>query len=196
MSADSRMGLPGVMVDPTRGRLKAGELIPLVYQELRSAARRQLDRLNPANSFAPTSLVHEAYVRLTGKDLHWDGARHFYFAAARAMHDVLVERARAQASQKRGGGRHRLDLDKLTNAVQSPGPEILALSEALGALEQIDSRKHQIVMLRFFGGLTCPQCAAAINRSQRSVERDWRYARAWLRKRLTDDASHGGGDDT
>ena len=125
-------------------------------------------------------------MRLTGKVAQWDGSRHFLFAAARAMHDIVVERAREKASQRRGGGRRRLQLENLVLAHESPCDEILALSEALGELERVDPRKHHVVLLRFFGGCNVDEAASAMELSASTVEREWRFARAWLHKRLSD----------
>jgi RNA polymerase sigma factor (TIGR02999 family) len=186
MSIESTSTLADLTDAVARGTRGPEELLPMVYEELRRVARRQLAGLAHGNTLQPTSLVHEAYVRLIGKDLKWQGARHFFFAAARAMHDIVVEHARAKASLKRGGGRRRLDLERLVVAYETPCDEILALSDALAELEQRDPRKHQIVMLRFFGGLTSQECADAVELSTRTIEREWRYARAWLHKRLSD----------
>ena len=165
----------------------AGELLALVYDELRCAARAKLAALAPGQTLQPTALVHEAYLRLIDKaGPEWDGRRHFFFAAARAMHDIIVEHARTKASQRRGGGRRRLELENLVLAHESPCDEILALSEALGELERADARKHRVVLLRFFGGCNLDEAAAAMDLSPSTVEREWRFARAWLHKRLSD----------
>jgi RNA polymerase sigma factor (TIGR02999 family) len=176
--------------DPTRvaplRRQSGEELLPQVYEQLRQLARARLAALGPGQTLQATSLVHDAYVRLTGKGADWDGARHFLFAAARAMHDIIVERARSKASQRRGGGRQRLDLETLVIAHEAPCDEILALSEALGELARADERKHRVVLLRFFGGCNVEEVAAALELSPSTVEREWRFARAWLHKRLSD----------
>jgi RNA polymerase sigma factor (TIGR02999 family) len=147
--------------------------------------RARLAQLAPGQTLGPTALVHEVYVRLAGKEQDFDGARHFFFAAARAMHDLVVERARQKASFKRGGDRKRLDLDKLVIAHESPPEEIVALAEALGELEQLDARKHRLVLLRFFAGCTNEQAANAMQLSSSTAAREWRYARAWLHQRLS-----------
>ena len=127
-------------VVPSR-RQSGEELLPQVYEQLRQLARARLAALGPGQTLQATSLVHDVYVRLTGKGAQWDGSRHFLFAAARAMHDIVVEHAREKASLRRGGGRRRLDLETLVIAHEAPCEEILALSEALGELEQI-GRAH------------------------------------------------------
>src|SRR5687767_11859262 len=167
-------------------RQSGEELLPQVYEQLRQLARARLAELGPGQTLQATALVHDAYVRLMGKGANWDGSRHFLFAAARAMHDIIVERARAKSSQRRGGGRRRLDLETLVIAHEAPCEEILALSEALGELERVEPRKHRVVLLRFFGGCNVEQAASALELSPSTVEREWRFARAWLHKRLSD----------
>jgi RNA polymerase sigma factor (TIGR02999 family) len=164
----------------------ADELLPQVYEQLRQLARARLAELGPGQTLQATSLVHDAYVRLTGKGANWDGSRHFLFAAARAMHDIIVEHARSKASQRRGGGHRRLDLETLVVAHEAPCEEILALSEALGELARTDPRKHRVVLLRFFGGCNVEEAASALELSPSTVEREWRFARAWLHQRLSD----------
>jgi RNA polymerase sigma factor (TIGR02999 family) len=180
---------PGPVWEPhglaTRGAQSAEELLPLVYNELRQLARARLAQLAPGQTLGPTALVHDVYVRLAGKEQNFDGARHFFFAAARAMHDLVVERARQKASFKRGGDRKRLDLDQLVIAHESPPEEIVALAEALRELERLDARKHRLVLLRFFAGCTNEQAANAMQLSSSTAAREWRYARAWLHQRLS-----------
>ncbi len=163
----------------------AEQLLPLVYDELRRLARVRLAELGPGQTLQPTALVHEAYLKLVGKELTWDGPRHFLFVAARAMHDILVERARQKASLKGGGKRRRLDLDSLEIPHESPNEEILALSEAMEELNRLHPRRYQVAFLRFFGGCTTEQTAAALAISSATVAREWRFARAWLHQRLT-----------
>jgi len=143
-----------------------------------------------------TALVHEAYLRVVrSEDPGWEGRRHFFAAAARAMREILIERARKKASPKRGGGRKRVDLGDLAVAIEAPAQDMLALDEALVRLEREDSRRHQIVMLRFFAGLSLAETAEVLGVSVPTVERDWRYARAWLHKELTPADSGGTSDD-
>jgi RNA polymerase sigma factor (TIGR02999 family) len=163
------------------------DLFARVYDELRRLARSKLSKLAPGQTLQATALVNEVYVRLAGKQQQeWANSRHFFFAAARAMHDILVERARAKAAVRRGGDRARLDLDHLVLARESPPDEILALSEAMAELQRHDPRKHELVMLRFFGGCSADQTALAMGLSPRTAQRDWQYARAWLHKYLSD----------
>ena len=163
----------------------AARLLPLVYDELRQLARARMARLPPGDTLQPTALVHEAYLRLIGKtDLRLEGRRHFFFAAARAMRDILVERARAKAGPKRGGGRPRVELTEGAAAVEPPPEELLALHEALSELEKEDPSKAQIVNLRYFAGMSAEEAAQVLGISERTLHRQWRFIKAWLRRRL------------
>lgn len=171
----------------------ADELLPLLYEELLALARSRMARLPPGNTLQPTALVHEAYLRLAegapGDVSHegtpWDGRRHFFGAAARAMRNILVDQARAKASLKRGGDRGRENLDHAAPlAIETPVEDVLALDEALTTLERDDPRKARIVMLRCFVGMTNPQIADVLDVSLPTVERDWRFARAWLKRAM------------
>lgn len=171
----------------------ATDLLPVVYGELRALASAYMDKTPVGQTLQPTALVHEAYLRLIGKGQHdWQDRGHFFFAAARAMRDILVEQARQKASLKRGGDRRRIDADKLVIAFDSPPDELLALNGALEVLERDDSRKHRLVMLRFFAGLTTEEAAEVIGISVRTAERDWRFVKAWLHKRLSGHDSGNG----
>ena len=171
------------------------ELFPQVYDELRRLAHARLAQLTPGQTLQPTALVHEVYLRLADRTAGFEGTRHFFFVAARAMHDILVERARQRASLKRGGGRQRLQLDQLIIAQESPDEEMIALSETLVELERIDPRKHQLVMLRFFAGCTSDEVAEAMQISSSTAAREWRFARAWLHQRLSNDPGRADRED-
>ncbi len=159
----------------------AEELLPLVYGELRKLAQARLSKTPPGHTLTGTALVHEAYVRLVGhEDPGWDGRGHFFFAAARAMRDILVEHARAKSRLKRGGDRRRVDPDNLVLAIDAPPEDLLALDEALSRLSREHPRQHQVVMLRFFAGLAAEEAAERLGITSRTVERDWRFARASL----------------
>ena len=159
----------------------AEELLPLVYGELRKLAQARLKKTPPGQTLSGTALVHEAYIRLVGdEDPGWEGRGHFFFAAARAMRDILVEHARRKCSLKCGGDRHRLDPDNLVLAIDAPPDDLLALDDALSRLNRQHARKHQVVMLRFFAGLTTEQTVEVMGITSRTVERDWRFARAVL----------------
>ncbi|MGE0479780.1 MAG: sigma-70 family RNA polymerase sigma factor [Phycisphaerae bacterium] len=164
----------------------AAELLPLVYDELRSLARAQLARLPRGNTLQPTVLVHEAYLRLVGAlDPGWNGRGHFFGAAAQAMRQVLVDQARRKFAEKRGGGRQRVPLDDADLPIAPPTEDLLALDEALTELEQADPRKARVVMLRYFAGLTAEETAEALGLSVPTVDREWRFARLLLHARLS-----------
>jgi RNA polymerase sigma-70 factor (ECF subfamily) len=179
------------------GRLNAGdgdaarELLPLLYDELRSLAARQF-RGQPANhTLQPTVLVHEAFMRLVGRpDKGWNDRKHFFAVAATAMRQILVNHARAKNADKRGGGQgHTVVLnDEIVGGGKS-GPanniDVLDLNDALEKLATIDPRKHRVVELRFFAGLTVPEVAEVMELSVTSIESEWRAARAWLSLELS-----------
>src|SRR6516225_8044223 len=144
----------------------AEELLPLVYDELRQLAAQKLAHEQPGQTLQATALVHEAYLRLVGGEQarDWAGRGHFFAAAAEAMRRILIDNARHKQTRKAGGGRRRLALD-----------------EALRQLEVEDPRKAELVKLRFFTGLTTEQAAAALGVSTSTAEKDWAYARSWLR---------------
>lgn len=170
----------------------AEELLPLVYDELRRLARQQMAKEKPGQTVQPTSLVHEAFLRLVGDgDPGWESRRHFFAAAAQAMRRILVERARAKGSQKRGGGNARLQIDPDDFALEEKSGDLLALDEALARLEQRDPEMARMVQLRFFGGLTVEETAKVLDVSPRSVHRDWAVARAWLRVEIDRETGDG-----
>ena len=162
----------------------AAQLLPLVYDELRKLAAQRLAQEKSGQTLQATALVHEAYLRLVGGEQtqDWNGRRHFFAAAAEAMRRILTDRARHRQTRKAGGGRRRLDLDDIEPAVEEEnGDRLLALDEALRQLEAEDPRKAGLVKLRFFAGLTAEQAAAALGVSTSTAEKDWAYARSWLR---------------
>jgi RNA polymerase sigma factor (TIGR02999 family) len=173
-------------------RAKAGntsaleELVPLVYAELRRIAGRYVRRERAGHSLQATALVHEAYMRLLkDEDLSFENRAHFLGIAARSMRQILVEHARARDAEKRGGARQRVTLDE---GVAAGGPvdvDLLALEEALERLAALNAHHARIVELRFFGGLTNEETAAALDISPATVKRAWVVARAWLFRELT-----------
>lgn len=187
----------GLLETAANGDRQATEdLLRVVYGELRSLATTWLARTPPGQTLQPTALVHEAFIRLVGRDQQsWENRSHFFFAASRAMRDILVERARAKGRQKRGGDRRRIQLDQLVIAIEAPGEDMLELDEALNDFEAQYPWEHRIVMLRFFAGLTNQETADAVSAPLRTVERDWRFARAWLHQALTEDGTPGGRSD-
>jgi RNA polymerase sigma factor (TIGR02999 family) len=170
----------------------AARLLPLVYDELRKLARARMAHLPPGQTLQPTALVHEAYLRLLGKtDLQMETRRHFFFAAARAMRDILVEQARSKAGPRRGGDRQRVELQDGA-AVEGPVPdEVLAVHEALAELEKEDPLKAQIVHLRYFVGMSAEEAAGVLGLSERTLHRHWRFIKAWLKSRLGTPAGPG-----
>jgi RNA polymerase sigma factor (TIGR02999 family) len=162
------------------------ELFPIVYAELRKLATQRMAREKPGQTLQPTALVHEAYMRLVDVERaqRWKSRGHFFGAAAQAMRRILVERARGRASEKRGGGRQRVDLSAADVAVESSPEDLLALDEALHRLEESDPVTARLVDLRYFAGLSMPQAAEALGVSLRTAERNWAYARTWLHREL------------
>lgn len=141
--------------------------------------------LAPGQTLQPTALVHEAYLRIVGEnDPGWESRAHFFFAAARAMKDILVEQARYKSSLKRGGAQVTFQPEKLEIPIETPADDMLALEDVLVELEQSRPRLHQLVLLRFFVGLTIPQTAAAMGVSERTLEREWRLARVRIFEKL------------
>jgi RNA polymerase sigma factor (TIGR02999 family) len=176
------------------GREDAAEaLLRLVHDELRGMARRQMGGVPASNTLQPTALVNEAYLRLFRKgDVPWEDRRHFFYAAGRAMRDVLVEQARKHGRLKRGGDRKRLTLDENAVCAEEQADDLVALDEALRELEQRDRDGAEVVMLRYFAGLTIEQAAQAMGTSRATVDRSWHFARAWLRKRILGDEDGAG----
>jgi RNA polymerase sigma factor (TIGR02999 family) len=157
------------------------ELLPLVYDELRRLAAWHLANEQPGQTLQATALVHEAYLRLVGKDdPQWNGRRHFFGAAAEAMRRILVENARRKSRLKRGGQLERVDLEAVDLPSPMPDDELLAMDEALDRLAGVDSRAAELVKLCFFVGLTQEQAAQEMGVSISTVERTWAFARAWL----------------
>jgi len=166
-------------------RQAAADLLPLVYEELRKLAAHKLAQQTPGQTLQPTALVHEAYLRVAGDNhVSWEGRRHFFFAAARAMRDILVEQARRKAGPMRGGDRRRQELDDACAVLEPPSEDVLGVHEALEELETRDALKAQIVLLRYFTGLTMDETAAVLGIPARTLDRHWRYIRAWLMKKL------------
>jgi len=159
-------------------------IFPLVYNELRVLARHQL-RKRPG-SLASGSLVHEAYVRFVDQTQpDFRDRNHFFAVASQAMRCILIDHARARCALKRGGGAERAALDERAAAVEARAEELLVIDEALSKLEALDPRLVEIVQLRFFGGLSVEETAAALDVSERTVKRDWQKARALLRLELS-----------
>jgi len=160
-------------------RQAAADLLPLVYDELRRLAAAKLAVEAPGHSLNPTALVHEAYLRLVG-DQQFDGQGHFFAAAAEAMRRILVNHARDRNRLKRGGGRRRVDLDRLTGLAAAGDDDLLGLDDALDRLAEDYPAAAELVKLRFFGGMTLGEAAEALGMFRRTADRHWNFARAWL----------------
>lgn len=167
----------------------AERLLPLVYRELRQLASQRLAQEKPGQTLQATALVHEAYLRLVGKEdsRRWDGRGHFFAAAAEAMRRILVENARRKAGPKAGGNRERVDFAAVEPAIEGPRVDLIALDEALTALEAKDTRKADLVRLRFFAGLSIEQAAEMLGISIATANKDWSYAKSWLRLAMLGD---------
>lgn len=161
------------------------EVIPRVYAELRTIAHAKMRSVKPGDTLEPTGLVHEAYLRVLGGDASFENRAHFFFVAARAMHDIIVESARRKGSLKRGGDQVRVSTENLNIAIDAPAEDMLALSQALEKLEESYPRPHKVVMLRFFAGLTGKQAAELLEITERTADRDWRFAKVYLHSLLT-----------
>jgi len=159
------------------------ELIPLVYGQLRRIARQRLRGEFASQTLQSTDLINEAYLRLVEQKVDWQNRAHFYGIAARLMRQILIDKARARHSLKRGGVQHQISLTAADGELKH-SRDLLALNEALEALAKVDPKRSQIVELRFFGGLTIEETAAVMGVSAPTVERSWRAARAWLQTEL------------
>jgi len=169
-------------------REASSELLPLVYGDLPKLAAARMARLGPGQTLQATALVHEAYVRLVGTtDAGWQGRAHFFGAAARAMRDILADHLQTKGSLKRGGHYRRVGTDTFAElSSDGPSDDAIAIEEALQAFEREYPRKAEVVTLRFFGGLTAEETAEVLAVSSRTVESDWRFAKAWLNSWLSD----------
>jgi RNA polymerase sigma factor (TIGR02999 family) len=159
----------------------AGQLLPLVYDELRKLATQKLVHETPGQTLQPTALVHEAYLRLVGEgeEVHWNSRGHFFAAAAEAMRRILVDNARRKTSEKHGGGKRRVPLEEFHRVAESP-EDVLDLDDTLTRFAAEEPDKARLVQLRFFAGLSTPDAAAALGISVATAERWWTFARAWL----------------
>ena len=163
------------------------QLLPLVYEELRRIAGQRMAGEEHGGTLQPTALVHEAFIRLVGNgnEQKWENRGHFYAAAAEAMRRILIESARRRKSLKRGGTLKRVELsDELELAAEKNADHLLALNEALERLQNQDSDSYNVVILRYFGGLSVEESALSLGVSERTVKRNWAYARAWLQTEM------------
>ena len=168
----------------------AATLLPLVYDQLRDLAGRELQKEAPGHTLQPTALVHEAYLRLVDQTrVDWKGRTHFRAVAAMTIRRILVDHARKKAAAKRGGGERTLVLDETMAASPTRKVDLIGLDEALSDLARFDDRESRVVVLRFFAGLTECEIAEDLGISERTVRDDWKHARAWLRRRLEEGGS-------
>jgi RNA polymerase sigma factor (TIGR02999 family) len=161
------------------------QLMPLVYEELRRMAHRHMAQERGDHTMQATALVNEVYLKLKDESGgRWQNRAHFFAVAAQMMRHILVDYARRQSRQKRGGGAQQITLDEAMLVTSEKADEMLALDDALQKLELFDKRKSQVAVMRFFAGLTAQETAEALSVSVETVIRDWRLARAWLRNEL------------
>lgn len=163
----------------------AEELLPLIYEELRQLARARMAKEGAGQTIQATALVHEAYLRLIGDaDPGWKGRGHFFGAAAQAMRRILIEQARRKRRLKHGGGWERVELDDACAAIDPPSDDLFTVDEAVQKLEHHDPRKGTIFNLRYFAGFTAQETAEALGVSVGTIEREWRFIKAWLREEM------------
>ncbi len=167
-----------------------GELIGLIYEELRHVAAGLMRRERLDHTLPPTAVVHEAVIRLIGDAVfeHAPDRRYLFAAAARAMREVLIDHAKRRSADRRGGGRRRVPLDLVVDYFEDQGLDVVAVHEALDRLAELNQRQAHVMTLRYFGGMTVPEVAEALGVSVVTVERDWRLARAWLQGQLGEEA--------
>ncbi len=170
---------------PAAEKQAAADLLPILYTELRRLAAALTAGMSPGQTLQPTALVHEAYVRLVkNHDPGWEGRRHFFGAAAQAMREILIEQARRKASLKHGGEARRVELTDGLAWIEPPSGDLLALDDAIQQLRAEDGRLGEIVLLRYYTGLSIDETASVVGESPSTLKRDWRLARAWLARRL------------
>jgi RNA polymerase sigma factor (TIGR02999 family) len=175
--------------------LASEQLLPLVYEELRRLAAARMAQESAGQTLQPTALVHEAWLRLVGEgDRSWNNRAHFFRAAAQAMRRILIDRARHKASLKRGGNQERLDIAELDIAAATPDDRMLLIDESLARLEQEDPDSAQVIMLKFFAGLTNKEVGKTLGVSESTVERQWAFAKVCLYQMIREaEAGAGGG---
>jgi RNA polymerase sigma factor (TIGR02999 family) len=186
ISLAPRKEVTRMLVDWSGGDREApAKLMPLVYEELRHLARQYLQRERPDHTLQATGLVHEAYLRLVDQSTTtWQNRAHFFGVAAQLMRRILVDYARSHRAEKRGGGWDKLTFDEALAPSTERSIDLVALDEALKDLLALDPRQSQIVELRFFGGLTNEEVGEVLDVSPRTVKREWRMAKAWLRREI------------
>lgn len=167
------------------------QLMPLVHTELRRIAQRQMGRERAGHTLQATALVNEAYLKLAGEGgFEWHDRAHFFAVCAQVMRHILIDHARAHARDKRGGGAIQVSLNDVAVIDAGPAEDVVALDEALRELETLDPQKGRIVELRYFGGLTIEETAEVLGISPRTVRREWRRAKAWLFRMISEGHSN------
>lgn len=162
------------------------ELMPLVYQELKRMAKNYMSSQPSGHTLQTTALIHEAYLKMADqKNKRWENRSHFFAVAAQAMRQILVDHVRTRHRKKRGGKTQIISLDHIAEFSNERAAEFIALDDALKALEKLDERKSKVVELRYFGGLNENEIATVLNVSPKTVERDWRFAKGWLFRELS-----------
>jgi RNA polymerase sigma factor (TIGR02999 family) len=186
MAASTSHAVTGLLLAWSQGEQAAlDKLVPLVYAELRRIAHRYMNRERPGRTLQTTELVNEAYLRLIDAgQVRWQDRAHFFAISARLMRRILVDFARSRQYVKRGGGAHRATFDEALLVSPAPGPDLVALDDALDGLAVKDARKCRVVELRFFGGLSVEETAEVLKVSPDTVHRDWRLAKAWLAREM------------
>lgn len=181
-----------LLIDLSQGNKSALEqLMPLVYDELRQMAKRYMRRQPSGHTFQTTELIHEAYLKFAAHDeLGAQNRAHFFGIAAQAMRHVLVDYARSKHSHKRGGMRQRVTLDETAAVSSAHSDELVSLDDALTRLTALDERKARVVELKYFGGLTNEETAVFLQISPETVKRDWRFARTWLLRELSENSEN------
>jgi RNA polymerase sigma factor (TIGR02999 family) len=162
------------------------DLLPLVYRELRQLAARKLAQEKPGQTLQPTALVHEAWLRLSSSQQQWRGQTHFFAAAAEAMRRILIDQVRRKAALKRGEAQSLEELHESRLEMRAPEAEVLAVHEALDALSREEPVAAEVVKLRYFVGMTIPQIAESLGISPRTADRHWSFARAWLKRAISE----------
>jgi len=190
--ADKNKTTPDAVMSAGGDHADLDRLVPLVYEELRRLAKRQMRRERPGALLQTTALVHEAYLRLADrKDVRWQSREHFLAVAAQVMRHILVDFARSRLRSKRGSGISDVPLHDTAVMSTSRAEELVAVHRALEGLATVDARKGRVFELRYFGGMSVDETAGALAISPATVARDWRMAKAWLRREIREGRPHG-----
>jgi RNA polymerase sigma factor (TIGR02999 family) len=171
-----------------KAHAQAHELLPAVYDDLRRLAAQRIASIGPGQTLQATSVVHEAWLRLENKQREWAGATHFFATAAEVMRHIVIDHLRGKSRQKRGGGQFRLNIEDLELAGAPQDERLLVIDEALQQLERAHPDKARIVVLKFFGGLTDREAAETLGVTERTIERHWAYAKAWLLRHIREES--------